>query len=329
MIFLAPVRSIAQAAQAAAGVSEPHINATPEAIRAYRDDAVAFGASLRAQDKTRLATESAKRFEELEQLSRVIERTSTSDRRLPLLLFRFQILVQQLDESIERQSDEPGRTAMKAARTGGGGVAITFPFTLSTRTVFSIGISQTLQGKASPSIDVATNLLGTTLGAAVGAVGGGDVLKAYIENNFAFGLSLPPKASSALSNGYSIGLGSVTIKKRTFWPVLAFQQLDTMATRAPASVTMTEPTRATWTAPAIGIGFTWISKDEITSRLNNGKLVPILSVAIYLPYYFPGAPTAGFGALFSGGTDKFVGAGKPALNIGLSLPLMRTDGVTH
>ena len=320
----------AQAAQVASGITAPRVSASPEAIRTYRDEVVLLGSQLRSIDRKVIPSEWVPKLDDLLILSQLIAATPIGDTALPALLLRFQSLYSNLRaEGSSSAQFAVARAALTSLDVRAARAPNPFPFTLSTKTVFSVGVSRQLGGNRPLSVDLASNLIGTTFGAAVGAIGGGDALKGFIEQNFAFGLSLPPRSGSAVSTGYSIGLGNVTIANRTFFPVLAFQQSDTTAGMVPEAVMTTDLTRATWSAPSLGVGFTWFSKDAIAKRIEAGKPVPILSLSMQLPYYFPGGPTDAFGALFSGGNNKFVGASKPAFSVAFSLPLTRTDGVAR
>ncbi|MCC6930714.1 MAG: hypothetical protein IT359_17120 [Gemmatimonadaceae bacterium] len=175
-------------------------------------------------------------------------------------------------------------------------------------------------------VELGTNLAGAALGAAVGALGAPAGLKEYFEKNIALGLTLGTRKTSRITSAVSVGLGSVDVLSRALWPMLGVEQFDSSDARLPADVRARDPAQGTWSVPQLGVGLTWYSKAEVKKRLQENKPVPILSLGVRLPQYYPGSASAALGALFNGNEHKYAGVGSARIFASLTIPLFRVDG---
>ena len=117
----------------------------------------------------------------------------------------------------------------------------------------------------------------------------------------------------------------VDFMKRSLWPVLAMLQIDSAGSDLPTEVRAADPTRATWSVPYVGVAFTFVTRDSLKAKMGRGVLVPIFTVAVRFPYYYPGNAASAFAAFFSDNNAKYVSANKAVLAFGVSIPLLRVD----
>jgi len=323
----------AQAGQVAADFSARQRGESATALRARKNEAVKLLAALQqaAREKpSETWTGSLKLV-----IALGVEATETADGD-PLLSERLRVFADQFTKfALELPPASGGSVGMlgvpASASLGvktASGSTPPFAFTLSPKTVFALGTSFSSVGLKGQTYEVSTNLIGTAVAAVSGSLGAGDDLKNFVAKNLAVGIAFPSKSAGSVQTSFSLGLGSAELGGATLWPVLAMQQLDSTSTQIPAEIRASDTTQTTWSAPYIGIGFTMLSRETTTERLKAGKLVPIFSLGVQLPYYFAGSSAAAFGGVFSTGEKKFVGAGKARIVASFSIPLLRNDATT-
>ncbi len=318
----------AQAAQAAAHLEFDRADMARDSVAKARNQALALVAQVEVAasriDATRGgdAAVARARAQRLLALGEEIRRTSTRDGGLVQLLRDFESerdALALLEQDTGSQSmRDVGQAAQKRA------AAPTFLGALDPRIAFTAGLA--LEScKECQNAEVATNLAGAAIGGAIGALGAPEALKGYVERNVALSLALPLRKLGSIASGVSLGLGSANILQRALWPVLGVQQVDSSNGALPAEIRALEPTRATWSTPFVGIGFTWFTREQVKKLLSERKTVPVLSIGARLPQYYPGDATAGLAALFSGGQGKYRRSGSVQWSISVSIPLFRVD----
>jgi len=348
--FTSTERLAGQAAQAAASLGTREGQAPPDSLKKYRDRALEEVGrrkvhldNVRQMREPLLATY-ATLLERVISIGTDIQGLTVAAPALEAKLREFDaaILATEAegrrvlgDVLVEAERADVGTRAsmeakagrMRAAGAGGAGwfPAPAFPHTMNPKVVFSVGAGFAAESPVTVGLELGTNLVGAVVGAALGGLGGGDDLKNYFSKNFAVGIALPLQKRHRIETGYSLGLGSVDFMKRSLWPVLAMLQIDSAGSDLPTEVRAADPTRATWSVPYVGVAFTFVTRDSLKAKMGRGVLVPIFTVAVRFPYYYPGNAASAFAAFFSDNNAKYVSANKAVLAFGVSIPLLRVD----
>lgn len=321
----------AQGTQAAAHLEHQRAALARDTLISMRSRVLAYTAEREAFEgrvERRAGDDDAeyrRRVSRVVELGRVIRRTPLEDRSLPALLQEFAAEAASLDG----EKPAPGtRSAEESSSRGVSPLTLVPAFlgAISPGVSFTLGVGTRPCTKCSEGAEVGTSLVGAALGATVGALGAPDGLKDYFEKNIAMGLTLPTRKATRITSGLSVGLGSVDIFSRGVWPTLGVEQFDSSDVRLPAEVRARNQAQGTWSAPQFGVGFTWYTSAAVKKRLQEKKVVPILSMGVRFPHYYPGSAAAALAALFNGNEHKYESAGSAHFFASLSIPLFRVDG---
>jgi hypothetical protein len=332
-----------QATQAAAGLADRRAAAMRDTLEVYRQRALSLASALRERESGLRRGGSPSDDAWLVAVARAasvaeaVWRQSPEDRDLLQSLRAIDHVMRDLGEAESRFNQRTDSIAQhlreRAPREGqvltttGWTPTPAFLHTLQPNVAFSAGIGSTfpLFRSTTASIDVGTNLVGSALGAAIGSLGAPDALKGYFTQNLAMGLNLSAHRKRSIGVGYSLGLGSLDVADRAVWPVIAMQQTDTMAQDLPAALRQRKPAQETWSTPHFAVGFTLLTRESVTKRLQEGRAFPVFTLGVSLPYFYPGDPGAAFAALFTGKHTRYIGANHSRLVLGVSVPLIRLE----
>lgn len=191
--------------------------------------------------------------------------------------------------------------------------------------VFTLGGEISMGDDVPPvqALQLDTNLLGAAAGNLIGGLGSKD-LKEFLTNNIGGTVSFPTANSNKLGGQISVGLGGISFRNFTIWPTLGMEQLSGEDDRIPESIRegLTEENSS---APEISIGIIAMTIAEFQKKLKAGGLVPVFSLSVRLPFYYPGDSYSALGALFTNDRSKFDKAGKVQFQFGVSFPIRKVD----
>lgn len=281
---------------------------------------------------TRVALESAwESPTAAEAALRVVEQASrglTALRDPPELTLIFEHLEATLSafESVQGEQDPETRSrhsnAVQKARTAAGA----FPpvFYAGPNVAFAVGWQWHWDGDraGAHSVAIATNLLGAAVGGAV-TLTGAEELKGYLKENVAVGTAIPLGGTKKLSGFVQVGLGRVSLRRLTLWPVLSVEQLDTADLRLPRQLLARDPGADRWSVPGFGLGITLGSLDDLRRRVGGGKAAVVLSLGVTLPYYSSGNPFSAIADLLTGRFGGYEKVGRVSYRVGLGIPIVR------
>jgi hypothetical protein len=192
--------------------------------------------------------------------------------------------------------------------------------------VFTIGYGGVVQRHSVGSIGISTNLLGSAAGSAFDALGSQDLAN-YFKGNVAISTGIPTKGDGKISSALGLGLGSIKPSIRSFkiglWPVLGIQEFDSADARLSTDVKKVQPDQSTWSQLTLGIGVPIANIDDVQKKVECGKLVPILSIGVGLPYYYPGDSFTSIAAVFTKSHNQFVHVRGSSLLLALDVPLLK------
>jgi hypothetical protein len=234
-----------------------------------------------------------------------------------------------VDDSATSVVPAPPRRGPPAARGAAGAAAIrSLPTSaigvIASDVTFVVGVDYTTSPRADVrTVSLNTNLLGAAAGTAVGALGASALVE-YFKNNVSAGVAVPVGGRSGrLTSQLGVGLGGVTAGPFTAWPVLALDQAASVEDQVPASVVGGKPDERSWSSPVLGVAVPLVRTNALAASLARRRPVPVLSVGVRLPYYYPGDATAALGALFTSKRTDFVRAGRGHFTFGVAVPLYR------
>ncbi|MBK9410289.1 MAG: hypothetical protein IPN47_20030 [Gemmatimonadetes bacterium] len=336
MFLAVPGNAEAQATQAAAHLAGRTASIARDTLTYFRNLALGYMAEVAVhQLDESMATPAAVRrlarsTSRLRETGELIRRTPVGDPTLRRALRELEIAVQDFKSEAtltrsELESDARAREWIDRAVAANFSLPPTFPHTLEPKVAFTVGVATGICEGCATTFDLGTSLVGSALGAVVGALGAPDALKEYFAQNVALGIGLPTRSSRRISSGVSLGLGGVDVKQVSFWPVLGMQQADSGDAALPQVVKTTEPTQATWSTPYFGIAFVPMNRKRLDELLARQTAVPIITVGVRLPQYYPGDAGTALAALFTSKQGKYLGAGHAALVMSVSVPLFRAD----
>lgn len=199
--------------------------------------------------------------------------------------------------------------------------------TLVKDVVFSIGysLSAAQSSRSSHEATVSTNLLGAGVATVIDALGSTD-LSSYFKNNVVVGAGLGLASENRISGVLGFGLAGMRLGRRiSVWPALNIEQVDTADGRIPGAVRTQQPSESTWSNVALTFGVIGLSPDRFKARVEDGQVVPVMSVGLSLPVYYPGDPATTLAAMFTDKRRNFLRSGNVGLVLGVSLPLLRLD----
>ena len=321
----------AQGTQAAAHLEHQRAALARDSLIRLRNRALGYSAEREAFERrvdARAGADDAdyrRRALRVVELGRELQRTPVEDRSFRQLLRDFTAEA----EALDRNTPTIGtRSAVERAQVDVSPLVMppTFPGAISPNVAFTLGVGTPPCNRCGVGVELGTNLVGSAVGAAVGALGAPDGLKGYFEKNIAIGLTLTTRKTSRITSALSVGLGSVDVLSHGVWPMLGIEQFDSSDVGLPEEVRARDQAQGTWSSPQIGVGFTWHTKSQVRERLQQNKAVPILSLGVRLPQYYPGSAPAALAALFNGNEHKFEGAHRARFFASISIPLFRADG---
>jgi hypothetical protein len=195
--------------------------------------------------------------------------------------------------------------------------------------VFGIGWSLTIGPHMTGvhSFGLSSNLLGAAAGGLTDALGvGGGGFKDYLAENVSVGTTLPTGGQARLTGFVQLGLGELRLQGRPVWPVVGVEQLDSADHRLPRTLLRADSTATRWTALQLAIGVSFLSESKLRERIAAGVPVPIVTLGISFPYYFPGDPFQSLAGIVSGKTKRYVHDGRVRFMIGVGMPLLKAGG---
>jgi hypothetical protein len=226
------------------------------------------------------------------------------------------------------QNRSPNAPSVAAALTEARNAALgTLPipaiFTLVPQVAFTASYGgSVVSSRFASGLGFNTNMVGAAIGSAFDALGSG-ALKEYFTNNVAVGASVPTSGGGKVSSDLGLGLGGVRIGAWAFWPVLGLGELDSADTRLPSELLQRKPAAATWSQLTFGVGVPFGGVNSAIRRMRCGKLAPVFSVGIRLPYYFPGNAYSGIAAVFTSRRNEYEKIGGASFLIGVDVPLLK------
>jgi hypothetical protein len=180
-------------------------------------------------------------------------------------------------------------------------------------------------------LGIATNLAGSAIGDLLDNVGIG-WLKDYLKDNTALTAALPLSGSDRIGSSLSLGLGHVPIALKgkkglhgvDLWPTLDFETTDTKDAALPGSVVAGFAQDSPVSTVTIDVSIVSASAAE-AARNGDEKatIVPVVSVGVGIPQYYPGSGVQALGALFSDSRTKYVKAGRPRFSFSISYPIRK------
>jgi hypothetical protein len=193
--------------------------------------------------------------------------------------------------------------------------------------VFVVGSTVTLgQGSTVAQAEISTNLLGAAAGTAFDAIGS-TPLKEYFQDNLAVGTAFPYGGQHKLTAALGVGLGGLRIGSFAVWPAINIEQVDSGDTRVPASVKAGSPSSANWSSPILSVAVSPWDLTKIAERVKAGRLSPVFTLGVILPYYYPNDPFSTVAALFSDKRGSFQKSGKVRFQVGVFFPLQKVKQV--
>jgi len=194
--------------------------------------------------------------------------------------------------------------------------------------VFVVGSTVTMgQGKVVGQAEISTNLLGAAAGTAFDAMGS-TPLKEYFEDNLAVGTAFPFGGQHKLTAALGVGLGGLRLGGFAVWPAINIEQVDSGDARVPASVKAGSPTSANWSSPILSVAVSPWDLTKLAARVKAGKLSPVFTLGVILPYYYPNDPFSAVAALFSDKRGSFQKSGKVRFQVGVFFPLQKVKPVS-
>jgi hypothetical protein len=189
--------------------------------------------------------------------------------------------------------------------------------------VFTLGAGLSAgPGKEIGSGGFNTNLIGAAAGAVFDAIDA-TPLKDYMLNNVSAGTAIPFNGSTKLSAQITLGFGGLDLGKAQIWPVVGLEQTDTADARTPRALVTRNPSAGNWSSPLFAVGLVPMSLTKTQENLGKGKLVPIISIGLRIPYYYPNDPFSALVALFTNKRSDYVKEGKVRFEAGITIPLTR------
>ncbi len=193
--------------------------------------------------------------------------------------------------------------------------------------VFVIGTTMTIgQGKAVGQAEFSTNLLGAAAGTAFDAMGS-DALKEYFQDNLAVGTAFPFGGRHKLTAALGVGLGGLKLGRFAIWPAINIEQVDSGDARVPSAIRAGSSSSANWSSPIISIAVSPWDLSNIAGRVQAGRLTPVFTAAVRLPYYYPNDPFSAVAALFSDKRGDYQKSGKLQFQVGVFFPLQKVKPV--
>lgn len=190
--------------------------------------------------------------------------------------------------------------------------------------VFVIGSTITFgHGSTVGALEASTNLLGAAVGTAFNALGS-DGLQDYAQDNITVGTAFPVSGPNKLAATLGFGLGGLRIGKFAVWPAINIEQVDSADRRVPSALRTKHPDDDKWSSPLLSVAISAWTLKRIQERLKTGKITPVITLGIRLPYYYPNDPFSALAALFSAKRGDFEVSGKAKFQIGVFFPLQTT-----
>jgi hypothetical protein len=257
--------------------------------------------------------------------------TAMGDRKIfQIELADFNAAVKDLEEILSTLREEDfeamGVTDVRQAQQLDFSAFATIPqiSTSVPQVVFTIGPGWNLRsGENIVDIGLSTNLLGALGGAAFDLLGA-DPLKQYFQNNISAGPAIQAIGpTERITAQLGLGLGEINLGPVKIWPVMNIEQTDSSDVRIPRDILRRQTTEETWSSPIFSVGLIHRKHFEL---LKQGKAVPIFSIGIRLPYYFPGNTFETIASLFSvDELSKLEKRGGVELLLGFSIPLRKVE----
>lgn len=196
--------------------------------------------------------------------------------------------------------------------------------TLVPDVAFTASYGRALQHGSDGGVGVNTNALGAAAGAAFAALGS-QALQDYFTNNLAVGAQIPAAGNGKISSALGLGLGGVSFGDFAFWPALGIQEFDSGDQTLSSVLTAQNAAQKNWSQLLFGVAVP-LSTHGLSGaieRICEGKLQPILSVGVSLPYYFPGDAYTALGAVFSARRSEYVHLSGTRVYFSVDVPLLR------
>jgi hypothetical protein len=171
-------------------------------------------------------------------------------------------------------------------------------------------------------IGVNSNLHGAAAGAAFDALGS-KTLQDYFTNNLGVGAQIPTSGNGKLSSAIGLGLGGVTLGKYGFWPALGLQEFDSRDQTLSTVLTTQNPEQKTWSQLTFGVGVPLYGLSGAIERICQGRLAPVLSVGVSLPYFYPGDAYTALGAVFTSRRNDYVHVSGTRFLVAVDVPLLK------
>lgn len=171
-------------------------------------------------------------------------------------------------------------------------------------------------------IGVNSNLLGAAAGAAFDALGS-KTLQDYFTNNLGVGAQIPASGNGKVSAAVGLGLGAVTLGSYGFWPALGIQEFDSGDQNLSAVLTAQNPSQKTWSQLVFGVGVPLFGVPKAIKLICEGKLAPVLSIGVSLPYYYPGDAYTALGAVFTSRRVDYIHVSGTRFLIAVDVPLLK------
>ncbi len=171
-------------------------------------------------------------------------------------------------------------------------------------------------------VEVSTNLLGAAAGSAFDAIGS-NALKEYFQDNLTIGTGFPIGGTHRLTATLGVGLGTLRIGNFGVWPAISVQQFDSSDARVPRALVAANPGQQNWSSPMISLAVAPWGLVRLQERISRGRLQPIFTVGVRIPYYYPDDPFAAVAALFTGQRVAYQKSSSPAFEVGVFFPLLK------
>jgi hypothetical protein len=168
---------------------------------------------------------------------------------------------------------------------------------------------------------LSSTLLGAAAGAVFDAIGAKPVAD-YLKDNVAAGFAIPRKQRKITSVA-SVSIGHFRIADRVVLPTLGVEEMDTTDERIPRSLAANPGARASWASPVFTLAIVPFTAKQLEERACKGQLIPVPTLGVRMPHFYPGDAFETVAALFSSNRSKFERAGSARLVIGLGIPLYR------
>jgi len=187
---------------------------------------------------------------------------------------------------------------------------------------FTVSYGTAVAKGARGGVGINSNLLGAAAGTAFDALGS-KPLQDYFTNNLGVGAQIPTSGDGKLSSAIGLGLGGVTVGGYGFWPALGLQEFDSGDQTLSALLTTQNPAQKTWSQLVFGVGVPLFGLSGAIERICEGRLAPVLSVGISLPYYYPGNAYTALGAVFTSRRNDYVHVSGTRLLLAIDVPLLK------